>query len=511
MLATCTKPTLPLDIRELSRDNNLLKLEVIVEQADYRQKFDEELRNLRRKIHLPGFRAGQVPASLVKKQYGFAVLYDTVSKDALKNVVEYVEDYNLRTLGMPILDHTDISPEQVGERNYSFVFHIALLPEIHFDFDKLPTVPSYKVQISDEDVQEALHTASLKKGERASVGIISQDLEYEIEAWFYEVDEAGSQLVDGASVDIRFMTSHYKATHALLVGKQVGDKLPITFGQFFQADTLGEKVLQVGPSTYQELKNKPLHLEVKGIQAITPLDLDSPDVWQQLLRGYTPESKEDFVQKYKEKLQEAYDQMAAERGEFELHKSLLENHPFDLPLEHVEKLVMNQMEGVESVEQLYEKNPGFYHQMKMYVLQQRLLEAFPDLKVSDDDVQQKASEEVKRYFGDMGMLGGPGATAEATKHEHTEDCDHSHEEGHVHDENCSHHHHHHHEADDTDGVADVDVQQAAISSLVQHLMSDKKYREQAENNLQSERLIGFLRSKLRADEKVLNKAAFDLL
>ena len=46
------------------------ELTVKLEKADYQEKVDKELKSLRQKAQIPGFRKGMVPTSLIKKMYG---------------------------------------------------------------------------------------------------------------------------------------------------------------------------------------------------------------------------------------------------------------------------------------------------------------------------------------------------------------------------------------------------------------------------------------------------------
>ena len=47
--------------------NAIVKIDIT--QDDYQNKVDEILKDYRKKANIPGFRKGNVPMSLVKKQY----------------------------------------------------------------------------------------------------------------------------------------------------------------------------------------------------------------------------------------------------------------------------------------------------------------------------------------------------------------------------------------------------------------------------------------------------------
>ena len=51
-----------------------------VEAADYEPKVAAALKEYGKKVTMPGFRPGKVPAGLVKKQFGKAILAEEVNK-----------------------------------------------------------------------------------------------------------------------------------------------------------------------------------------------------------------------------------------------------------------------------------------------------------------------------------------------------------------------------------------------------------------------------------------------
>ena len=58
--------------KDLDQNNAVVTL--CIEKVDYTEKVDKTLRDYRKKANIPGFRPGMVPAGLVKKMYGKAVL-----------------------------------------------------------------------------------------------------------------------------------------------------------------------------------------------------------------------------------------------------------------------------------------------------------------------------------------------------------------------------------------------------------------------------------------------------
>ena len=56
-------------------------VKVAITKDDYSDKVDKILKDYKKQANIPGFRKGQVPMGLIKKQYGKAVLVDEVNMD----------------------------------------------------------------------------------------------------------------------------------------------------------------------------------------------------------------------------------------------------------------------------------------------------------------------------------------------------------------------------------------------------------------------------------------------
>ena len=59
-------------IEKKSKSNTSL-IDLLIEKKDYVEKVDISLKDYRKKANIPGFRKGNVPVGLIKKQYGTAI------------------------------------------------------------------------------------------------------------------------------------------------------------------------------------------------------------------------------------------------------------------------------------------------------------------------------------------------------------------------------------------------------------------------------------------------------
>ena len=77
-------------------------LTIVVEESDYKADVEKTLKDYRKRANVPGFRPGQVPMGMVKRQYGTAVKVDVVNKFLGEQLQKYVVDNKIKMLGQPL-------------------------------------------------------------------------------------------------------------------------------------------------------------------------------------------------------------------------------------------------------------------------------------------------------------------------------------------------------------------------------------------------------------------------
>ena len=80
--------------------NAVIKIEI--EGKDYESKVESVLNNYRKKANIPGFRKGNVPLGIIKKQYQKAVIADEVNKLVSDNLEKYIKKEKIELLGSPM-------------------------------------------------------------------------------------------------------------------------------------------------------------------------------------------------------------------------------------------------------------------------------------------------------------------------------------------------------------------------------------------------------------------------
>ena len=75
---------------------------ITVEEVDYKDKVEKELKDLRKKANIPGFRPGMVPMGLIRRQAGMQTKLNVINKFLSEELYKYIKDNNIQMLGEPL-------------------------------------------------------------------------------------------------------------------------------------------------------------------------------------------------------------------------------------------------------------------------------------------------------------------------------------------------------------------------------------------------------------------------
>ena len=138
---------------------------IVIEPADYQEEVAKQLKEVRHKAQMPGFRPGMVPAGLVKKMYGKGILADVLNKKVCEGLNKHIEDNKLQILGDPLPNaeqgHVDLDHEDT----YTFAFDIAVAPEFDAKLNGKNKIPEYIIEATDEMVNKQIEAYTNRFGE----------------------------------------------------------------------------------------------------------------------------------------------------------------------------------------------------------------------------------------------------------------------------------------------------------------------------------------------------------
>ncbi|MDR2909754.1 MAG: trigger factor [Bacteroidales bacterium] len=212
--------------RENINDINEI-IKISIEKTDYEQAVNNSLKEHRQKASIPGFRPGKVPASIIKKRFGIAILVDEVNKLLSHSLSEYLVNEKLNILGEPLPnEEQQKNINWDTDENFEFVFDIAPAPEVKIILDKNDKIEYYNITVSEEMINQQVDMVASQFGKNIPVEEIKENSS--VRGDFFQLDENGNEMENGINpkgVYIAVELIKNEDIKSAFVGRKIDDVL----------------------------------------------------------------------------------------------------------------------------------------------------------------------------------------------------------------------------------------------------------------------------------------------
>jgi len=155
-----------MQVTELAADGLKRQFKIVISAGDLSAKVDERVAEMARTASMPGFRPGKVPAGLLKKQYGQALLGEALEQAVNQGTAKAIEDRGLKPAQQP---RVDLKGEFAEGKDVEFEVALEVLPEIgQLDFSGLE-LERLKAAVPDKSIDEALERIAKANREQKPV------------------------------------------------------------------------------------------------------------------------------------------------------------------------------------------------------------------------------------------------------------------------------------------------------------------------------------------------------
>ena len=155
-----------MQVTELPADGLKRQFKIVIPAGDLAAKVDQRVTEMARTASMPGFRPGKVPAGLLKKQYGQALLAEALEQSVNDSTAKAIEDRGLKPALQP---RVDLKGEFGEGKDVEFEVALEVLPEIgQLDFSGIE-LERLKATVPDKDVDEAVQRIAKANREQKPV------------------------------------------------------------------------------------------------------------------------------------------------------------------------------------------------------------------------------------------------------------------------------------------------------------------------------------------------------
>ncbi|WP_337385749.1 trigger factor [Prevotella sp.] len=384
-------------------------LTITVEEADFNASVEKTLKDYRKKANIPGFRPGQAPMGLIKRQFGASVRYDAVNKFVGEQLYKYIQDNNIQMLGEPLPSAKQETPADIEKpAPYTFVFDIAVAPEINVTLDGRNKIDYYTIKADDKLINEQIEMYQSRAGKYEKGEEYNPELNDMLKGDLRELDAEGNTKEGGITVEgAVLMPSYIKVDEQknLFNNAKPGDI--ITFNPrkaYPEGEAELSALLKVDREVAKDIESN-FSFQITEIQRFVKAELNQ-ELFDQVFGEGNVKSEDEFRAKIAEGLQPQLEANSDYKFMLDV-RTYCENKVGELtwPDELLKRIMLlnNKDKGEDFVEKNYAES---IKQLEWHLIKEQLVKA-NNIKIEDADVKAAAMEMARMQFAQYGMTNVP--------------------------------------------------------------------------------------------------------
>ena len=381
-------------------------LTLTVEEGDYKADVEKKLKEYRRRANMPGFRPGQVPMGLIRRQMGNSVKVDIINELLGKEMQKYITDNKLAVLGQPIAHEGDEPIDLEKDAPYVFRFDLAIEPEFELKLNKRDKVEYFDITVNDKLIDQQVEMFSRRFGKMddkaESYDAEANDL---LQGDLRQLDAEGNTIEGGLTLEAaKLMPSQIKveAQRDLFKGAKLGDI--ITFNPrnaYPESDGEMAALLKVEKDQLADYTGD-FSFQITQISHFVPAE-NNEELWKAVY-GQDADIKDEAA--FRQTIAEGVRQQLVQDEDFKFMQDVrkhCEKKVGELTFANdILKRVMlqnNQDKGEKFVEENYDRS---IKELTWHLIKNKLVEQ-TGVKVEEQDIREIARQSTRAQFAQYGM------------------------------------------------------------------------------------------------------------
>ena len=384
-----------MNITREQREGGLSILKVVVNEADYGQAVEKQLRDYKRKANVPGFRPGMVPMGIVKKMYGKHVVAEQSYHLASNSVFEYLQKENIDYVGDVIPSEEQGEFDFENKTEFEFVFEIGEAPKIELELSAKDKITYNKIKV-DKKMHDEFRSNYLRRyGRLVEVEKVEKD-----EALNVTLDN-GDMRIEEAYIGLISMTDEERAAW---IGKEVGYKTTVNINELYKKPEQRAAILSVKEEELESIKAE-FEVEITKIRRFA-----EPELNEEFFKMAFPAGNVNSEEELDKFIDEEIERELKRECDFmfvnQMRKFIIEKAGLQMPEEFLKRWLYVINEGKFSREEIEKDFPAFINMFTWNYLQKHFITE-GEIKVTPEEAKAEAMSFAQMQFAQYGMPSAP--------------------------------------------------------------------------------------------------------
>jgi trigger factor len=346
-----------MNITHENAKKNVQELCIEIQKTDYVEKVETELKKYRRTAQIPGFRIGNAPMGLIKRNYEKSLIADEVNKMISENLYGYFEKNNISVMFDPMLVEEKSTVDFESKEDFVFTFEFAVQPGFDLNFAALPLMKVFKIEANKEEIENFMNQLRKRHGDYINPETIEDD-DYVTVKW--GENENGFFFVKDLTVQGK----------KWFLGKKTDDVVKVIFNELFTSDENLKKFLKKSDENFDIKAPDNAEVKIVSIGRVNLAEMNE-DFFKKAFPDGTINSVKEFEKHAAQQIEIQWKQESDRKFINDAITLLIQNISMDLPEDFMKRYILkNNAEITE--EKLTEEWTKYLESFKWQLIESKL-------------------------------------------------------------------------------------------------------------------------------------------
>ena len=346
-----------MNITHEKTDGNVQQLSIEILKADYLENVETALKKYRKTAQIPGFRVGNAPMGLIRRNYEKPLIADEVNKTISEKLYNYFEDNKIDILFEPMLVEEKSTVDFENKEDFIFTFEFAIQPEFELDFATLPLLKTFRIEASQEEIEDYMTQIRKRHGDYINPEIIEDD-DYVTVKW---------NETENGFFFVKDLTEKGKDW---FLGKKTADTATVVFNEMFVSNENLKKFLKKSDENSDENIPADAELTIVSIGRVNLAEMNDA-FFKKAFPDGAVNSVEAFKKHAAQQIEMQWKQETDRKFMNDAINLLIQNVTVDLPEDFMKRYILKNNNEI-TEEKLAEEWQKYYESFKWQLIESKI-------------------------------------------------------------------------------------------------------------------------------------------
>ena len=376
---------------------------ITLESADYQPEVEKTLKDYRKRANIPGFRPGQAPMGMIKRQFGTSVKVDAVNKLLGEKLYEYVRENKIQMLGEPLPSEQQEALDFESDQPLTFKFDIAVAPEFEAKLSGKDKVPFYNITVDDKLIDQQVEMYQSRAGQYEKVEQFDAEQRDMLKGDLREVN--GTIEVADAVLMPQYMKVDDQKM--LFDGCKLGDVITWNPRKAYpESDVEVSSLLKIQKEEVKDHEGD-FTFQITEISRFVKAEVNQA-LFDQTFGEGTVKSEKEFRQKIADQISQQFKADSDYKFLLDVREHMEKKvGKLEFPEAILKRVMIQNNKDRKDAQEYVEKNFELsIKELGWHLIKEQLVAA-QGIKVEEDDLKQVAKEAARAQFAQYGMSNVP--------------------------------------------------------------------------------------------------------